>query len=774
MHCRQLHSLALNIHFVYEISRFCSYRKRIHLYDFFPPANSNGRGSRIMLEGASGSGKSVLCQMISYLWGTQKSFFKNRYPIFLHVDLLTVEGGFYENLYSTFIPAGFSLDLAGFRGMLEDNAHHVVLLIDGYDDGNNSAELQSILSGDSLRQATVVVAANPELITPSDFSPDSKMFCMGFSHSNVIKCVTNYLTQFRVNIEHHQAFLDIMANEQWALRPYLNLPVVVLLVVGYYQTTKNAKLLEIETVTALFESYGISMAMYYCKRQKIDVIGFEFPDDVINAVEKLGHFAFQTLLNDRKAFGEDELMLEIENPIVFKLCAFTKFMLGSRVKFLCGLMQDFLAAKHMADFVLEDIVKCMKENAMTKKPKFTQVISLLSGLYRFDYDTSVLNSIFTELAVRIVRQTRVPTGHDTETTVSEKKPRPPSGQIMDFNTSLQSLIECQSREDACEIVSQSLPPKLVVKRDGLIPNKCLYGLQNILQFENNRVSHLELHLQPMYMYQQTQYRDLAKAAALCKNLVSLKVHWSSLDLMSKFMCTFMTETQHIDHVTLEDACKKPMSAVQASTWAALQTSCENMSKVTRVSFLNSKVAAITYFFLQHLPHSVKELDLRSCAMNMMCGGEISAKLEQTTSLESLDLTGAHLAGSEFVPVLQGLRLCSTIKHLKMCGAKLDRPAVDALSECLKLTRSLQVLDLSDCQLTTDMCQKLAGAIVENRTLQKLVLNKTKVTSKGREAISRTNLDQLKVVGLDETFHPVQRHYHQNVINECSNIQEPIS
>ncbi|XP_060072729.1 NLR family CARD domain-containing protein 4-like [Ylistrum balloti] len=749
-------SITVNIRDIYTpLDILNSDGKRLHLHDFCPPPTTNGRGSRVMLEGASGSGKSVLCQMVSYLWGSQKSFFRHRYPIFLHVDLQTMDGGFYESLYEKFFPSGFSLDLPGFQRMLEEHSYDIMLLVDGYDDGSDIPELQSILSGESLRLATVVVAANPELISSSHFTPDSKMFCMGFSQTNVIKCVTNFLERFHVNIEHHQHFLDILENESWSLRPYLNLPVVVLLVFGYYQTTKNAKLLEIETVTALFESYGISMAMHLCKKQKIDVIGYEFPDDVISGVERLGSFAYNTLLNNRKAFGEDELALEMDNPIALKLCAFSKFMLGSKVKFLCGLMQDFLAAKHLADFVMDDIVKTMKDYEMTKKPKFTQVVSLLSGLYRFDYDTSVLRAIFTELSIRNIRQTRVPTGQDTNTSSTDRKLRPPSGQIMDFNTSLQSLIECQSREDVCKIVAQSLPPKILVRREGLIPSKCLYALQNVLRFEDNRLTHLEFHLQPMYTYQQSQFKDLAIAAARNTNLSSLKVQWSSLDLMSKFMCSFMTETERIEHVTLEDVCKKSLTSVPASTWAALQTACENMSKATRVSFIHSKVAAVTYFFLQHLPHSVKELDFRGCAMNMMCAGEISAKLEKTSVLERLDLTGAHLTGSEFVPILQGLKLCSSIKHLKLCGAKLDRPAVDALSECLKLTRSLQILDLSECQLTTDMCQKLAGAIVQNRTLKRLVLKKTKVTSEGRDAISHSKFDQIKVVGLDDNLHVVQ-------------------
>jgi Leucine-rich repeat (LRR) protein len=245
------------------------------------------------------------------------------------------------------------------------------------------------------------------------------------------------------------------------------------------------------------------------------------------------------------------------------------------------------------------------------------------------------------------------------------------------------------------------------------------------------------------------YTNLAAGVAKTGFIQSLKIHWSSLDLMARFLDAFMSEITSIESVVLVDVCKKSVKHVTADTWATLQNACDNMTKTKSFAFLNAKVAAIVYFVLQHLPTTIEDLNFTGCKLNMMCASELSYKLQHAKSLSTLDISSTQLAGSEFVAVLQGLKLCPTIKHLKLCGAKLDRPGVKTLSECLRLTRTLQILDLSKCELGTDMCKILADAIAENRSLQKLVLKNTNVTLEGKSVISHTKLEQLKVVGLEE-------------------------
>ena len=643
------------------------------------------------------------------------------------------------------------MDLESFRTFLVENASQTMILIDGYDTGKLSSDVRDIFEGGMLKEANVIMTINPDLSNPYDLSPDCRMACMGFSQQSINKCFKNYLLQMKVNTESEQCItlFETLSDTSWKLRQHLNLPVACLMLFGYYQNTKHADIRDLSTLTSLFENYGLAMTLHYCKKQKIDVIGFEFPDEVVEAVNQLSTIAFNSLVDDKRSFSDEDMETLGENEVVFKLGAFQRFMPGSRLKFMSNLMQDFLAAKYMADFLMEDIIVLMKENSMSKKGKFAQTLTLLCGLYRNDFDTPVLKNVLTQLAVSNVKHTKV-SAREVDTPGSEGRVRQPSGNIMDFNSSLQSLLEAKSREDACEIVAQSLPPKMVLKRDGLYPSKCLKGFIEILAFGGNHVTHLELHLHSFLAYQQSLLAEVGEAAAKSGKLKYLKINWSSLEIMAVVLNAVMKNVDSLDNVTLEDISKRPTYNVTASTWATLQEACEFMYKSNRFSFTNSKMAEITYFVLQHIPSTIKSLNFHNSAMNMMCAGELNLLLENATILEKLDLSNARLIGSEYVTVFQGLKICGTITQLRLSGAKLDRQGVEALAECLRLTTTLQVLDLSSSNLTTEMCQRLAEAIVENRSLKRLVMRQTRVSSEGRQAISNGNLEQVKVVGLEET------------------------
>lgn len=748
-------SISVNIRDIYTtLDILDSSGKKILLSEVFPPPTSNGKGNRVVLEGSGGSGKSILCAMITYLWGTQQDYFKYNYNILIHVDLSTIHGDFLAGVYHKLFPDDFKIKYEDFWAMMEEHSEEVVLLIDSYEGKTDMRELQDILNGTRLPLATVIVATNPDVSHSMGFSADTKLFNMGYGTHSITRCMKTYLYHFKAHPDNHQKLFDLIDDESWAMHKYLAQPIVCLLVFAIYQTNKNAQLTDVTSITGLFELFGLSMATHYCKRQKIDVIGYEFPEDIVGAINQLSNFAYESLRDGKRAFLEDEILSPTMNSMVFHLGAF--FQLGGPYfKFTCSLMQDFLAARHLSDFVLDEMTIILKDHKMMKYSRYAQMITLLCGIFRNDHDTSTLKSLFSDLAIRNISNTKV-LGDDARSVRSANSESSvsvaPSGKLVDYNISLQSLTECDFREDMCEIVSQSLPTKMIIKRDGIIPSRTLEALPRVMSVKSNRISQLELFLLPSYTSQVTLYTNLAVEVAKTGCIKSLKIYWSSLDLMSRFLNAFMNEITSVDSVVLSDVCKKSIKNVSADTWATLQNACENMKKTKEFAFLNAKVAAIVYFVLQHLPTTLQDLSLTGCKLNMMCAGELSYKLEHANSLLKLDISSTQLAGSEFVAVLQGLKLCPTIKHLKLCGAKLDRPGVITLAECLRLTRTLQILDLSKCELGTDMCKIIADAIADNRSLQKLILKNTKVTLEGKHFISTTKLEQLKVVGLEEAAH----------------------
>lgn len=690
--------------------------------------------------------------MVSYMWATQRSYFKNKYAVLLHVDLKKVNGDFQEEVHRNLLPGDFKLNSSEFFSMLEANSGEVLMILDGYDGKMNQRDLEEILTGTRLRQASIIVMMNPEIVSSPGFVPDSRLFSLGYSLNSVSRCMKTYLYHYKFNPENHQRLFDTVTDENWQFRPYITKPICCLLIFAIYQSSKNAKIADISGLTSLMEAYGFAMATQFCKRQKLDIIGLEFPEEVVKAIDQLSTFAFRTLNDEEYVFTEEGILNDTQNAIVFKLGAFFKLTPVSKWVFTCSLMHDFLAARHLSDYVLEEMISIIKDHRLMKQSRNNQLVMFTCGLYRNDHDTLVIRQLFSEMAIQNIRNTRVET-EDSSISEDELRPvRPPSGRFQDFSQSLLSLAEAKFREDALEAVAQSFPPRTVIKRDGLLSYKSLLSLPQIMLHDTNRITHLEIYLIPVFICQIQLYTDFAESISKSEVLSHLKLVWSSMDVLARFLDAFMKTTKSIESVTLQDACKKPIKQVSAATWATLQNACQNMIKCQKFAFLHGKVAAISYFVLQHLPDTIQELDISGCVLNMMCASEVSAKVEHAASLEVLDISQTSLFGSEFVAVLQGLKLSNTMKILKLKGAKLDRVGVITLAECLKLTRTLQVLDLSYCELNTDMCKTLTDAIAENRSLRKLVLKNTKVTIEGRQAIIDPRLDQLVVVGLDDVVY----------------------
>ncbi|KAL5017433.1 hypothetical protein ScPMuIL_007022 [Solemya velum] len=724
--------------------------RKLHLSDLLPPTDKGNRGSRVLLEGLAGSGKSTLNGMIAYTWATQRNYFRAKYPLLLLVDAEDLEGeSLAQAIHTQLLPENFKIGPEEFWSMLEAHAQDTVIFIDGYSNGVSNHELKQLLAGTSLRNATIVVSANPELLSSSTFTPDMKFFNMGFSSSHIKRFIKTCIALSRSDPEEYESLLEHVTDASWELRPHLAQPYFCLQLFIVYQTLKGINVRDIVTVTDLLEKSAVAMAAVFCKRQKLDIIGEELPDEIVHAVAKLEEFAFKMHLENKKTFTDDDVIRETQNSIAFKLGAFVKFFTNTKYKYTCSLQHDFLCAKHLSDMVLEDMSKIIENNGMMKQSRFKQVISMICGLFRTDCDTQVIKTLFTELCARNFRFTRGVSDGRQPFDTSSTKSQTPSGHITDFSHSLQSLSECPNREDVLEMMSESFPARVVLRRDGLVPIKCVQGLSQIMAFDGNKISELDINLRPIYAHQHVLYLSLAKATSSSKNLKILKVSWSSLDLMASFLNSVVEGSESLETIFLSDVSKKPIKQVSAETWAGLQDACQNMTRIKSLTILNGKVAAVIYHVIHHLPDTINELNFTGCNMNLMCACELSGKLERAQALERLDLSSAKLDSTEFVAILQGLKLCDTIKFLKLAGARLDRPGVNTLAECLRLTSSLECLDLSDCSLTTEMCKRLAGAIVQNHSLRKLVMKNVTVSCEGKLIISHTKINQIRVVGLDE-------------------------
>lgn len=272
----------------------------------------------------------------------------------------------------------------------------------------------------------------------------------------------------------------------------------------------------------------------------------------------------------------------------------------------------------------------------------------------------------------------------------------------------------------------------------------------MLSHKNCAVEELELELHHYHNFQLPAFLQLATSTGKSPNIRSLKITWSSIDVMANYLAKVMEETHTIDNVNLsEDLTRKPVKLVSAATWAALQSGCNGMRTIQQLSFLNARVTGVVNHVLQHIPTTIAHLNFTGCALNLMCAGQIASYLHGNSAIRSLDLSNTRLNSSEFVAIFQGMQMCTGIRRVNVRGVRLDRPCIVALVEYIKLTHSLEELDLSECQLNTEMCVRLVSAIKQNRTLTKLVFENAQITNEGRRIISssKTKLKPVLVEGL---------------------------
>ena len=309
------------------------------------------------------------------MWAVVPEFFREQYEQVLFLNAHELKGDLETAIYRKLLPNDFKLSKEQFWEMLEARSQEILVLLDGFDQSDHF-DVSDILAGTRLRRSTVIMAANPDNFSNKSFAHDRKWLILGFNEASIKRCLKTCVTASRLDHEPFERLYKLIFSDKFALREHLVLPILCVKIFAVFSILKRRGILrEMKTECDVLEKYGGAMASLYCKRNKIDVIGFEFPDEILGAVVDLEKFAYTCLISDMHVFTEDDVLQETQNPIVLKLGAFVQFTQGSKLRFPCGAVRDFLAAKHLADMAFEDLEAAILDNKMVKHSKYKQVFN---------------------------------------------------------------------------------------------------------------------------------------------------------------------------------------------------------------------------------------------------------------------------------------------------------------------------------------------------------------------------------------------------------------
>ena len=776
-----------------------------------PKQKAAGIGKRIVIEGCSGSGNSTLAAVLSYMWAKDKTYFKHVYDFLVYIDVQYVVSDFSRLVFHMVIPENTPINGQEFWSVLEANARKVVVLVDGYDDRIVCSKLDQILRGTRLRKSSVILFVQPEMHFEKDMRPDYRLFNTGLGESGRLEFMKSYAHLLKLTPENVEVLKEYLTKKEWPLLPHLSSPFVCFMVIMVFQGNTEFNMLTITSLSSLCECYCILVARQCCKRLNVSYFENEFPDKVNDAIKTLGSLAFNAVVSGKVCFFEEDVS-QYSSKVCFTRCgAMSRNNLTSGFRFVCSIFMDFLAAQHMAVMSYDEVGTTIRENNFLANSRYAQLISFVCGLYEEHPDTPTLDNLlqklteegsYEEIAIEEMENTadeeananefetngtetneaESPEAHLHEADIdkpvapeigiseaeinatelngteideakdiddmSETFQEGPLAHILNYSHRLHGVFECHERHNSAGNVAKSMSTHILIRRKGLFHTNCILGISFVLESQHCRLTHLDINLLPVYIYQDSIYTRLAEAIAKNNTLQHLKIYWWSLDKMAKFLHTVMCECKVLERLHLHDCTNRTLKKISSVTWSTLQDMCNNCKYVKRFVFENCQTSAVVGHVIEHLPPTVEECDFSKCLFNLMCSNILAAKLESSDTFRHLVLCEAKLHSSDVEVLTHGIKRSSALQELDLSNTKLDKVAITAIAETIKLSITLKILDLSNCDLDAFMCNKLANALQYNRTMKKLILEGSKLSSRGLESlldVTKTKMGTFELV-----------------------------
>ena len=319
--------------------------------------------------------------------------------------------------------------------------------------------------------------------------------------------------------------------------------------------------------------------------------------------------------------------------------------------------------------------------------------------------------------------------------------------MSDFEQRLICLSECDGREDVIKQVLDSLPAKLYFKRKDFVQCRALLGLADVLRYNSPRIHELDVRLEPLghhYSYAMTR---LAHAVQQHSHVHTLRLRWSSDQLLSHFLAVAFGSNQSVSTLKIYDDSGLERDNITATVWSNFWAARRGMQHVDVFAFTKCRNAALVSSVIVNAPVNATELTLNECTLDMTAMQELSRKMEDAASIRIINLQAVRFRKPDFSHVARGIKHSRSLLTLRLNASALDAGSVTALAEALKFNRSLVTLDLSINALDGDACKALGLALALNKTIHELVLFNCSFADNGLDDLQRMKRENVVLVGV---------------------------
>ena len=714
--------------------------------------NSVKEGSKILIEGRPGVGKTTLLRHIAKQWAELK--YLQNFRLVVLVLLGHTPSSRITNLDSMleYHSHGYPDTASVARELGRTGGKGICFLLDALDEylPQEGDFIHQLIKGQTLPNAAMIVTSRPNASYDLQQHFTRKIKVVGFLKHQIQQYISELPPSSAVIISEY-------LNQHRNVERISYLPLHLAMVTYLALHSERVSLLDLDTDTKIYHMFvNLTFRQRYKGWKNLD----EIHSQAFSALSKLafdattrsGDYARQPLQRGYMYYKATLRLHHLRPELWAKLESFSILTInkqhegaeeGVTVTFSHITFQEFFAAYYLTTLPHEEQMEAIEVSRIYPRVLMWR---FFFGLLR-THPSETTTKLFEKYARARERPREVVmcAYELQQTTIAEVLV-----QVLNYSVTFDCRYPSEYTASAYAI---SLNPhqfkgvKMKFNFSSVGDQEACYAAMLAELPENNEVVHLMLYEFPL---SDRTVSAMVKLLQYFPNLQRLELF--ILDATSDVPFTVAREFEalkHVRHVQIGISNDHRGRELNASMVTEVLTHLPHLEQLTLTSIgpVRGKIVATS---LEHLTN-LQYLDLSHNSIGADGAVAMAKGLKNAVKLQYLDLTENYIGDDGAVAIAEGLKNAASLQTLKLVRNKIGCDGVAALAEGLKHLTSLQVLELSSNTIGDDGVVALAESIKQSTSLQVLKLHDTKLGDDGVAALAESlkHLTSLQIIGLRE-------------------------